>query len=136
VSYNPERAAGPSSSISDGGAVARFAPRRAAQGGAGVAGHLPRGAARAACELPAIRRTGPRFSRRRPRLVLPLTIDQSFAHNMLPVPWGVRVRVRLGEPIPRRGEDPDEILRCVRGEMQTTLARWRGESPRAVSSAV
>ena len=63
--------------------------------------------------------------------VLPLTIDQSWrllAHNMLPVPWGVRVRVRLGEPIPRRGEDADEILRRVRDEMQRTLSRWRCES--------
>ena len=71
--------------------------------------------------------------------VLPLTIDQSWqllAHNMLPVPWGVRVRVRLGEPIPRRGEDADEILRRVRGEMETTLTRWRRESPAGVRRAV
>jgi 1-acyl-sn-glycerol-3-phosphate acyltransferase len=64
--------------------------------------------------------------------VLPLTIDQSWrllAHNMLPVPWGVRVRVRLGEPIVRRGQDTDDILRGVRDEMETTLARWRRESP-------
>ncbi len=71
--------------------------------------------------------------------VLPLTIDQSWrllVHNMLPVPWGVRVRVRLGEPIVRRGEDADELLRRVRAEMETTLARWRGEAPPAVRCVV
>lgn len=71
--------------------------------------------------------------------VLPLTIDQSWrllAHNMFPVPWGVRVRVRLGESIPRRGEEPDDILRRVRDEMETTLTRWRRESPAAVKRAV
>jgi 1-acyl-sn-glycerol-3-phosphate acyltransferase len=62
--------------------------------------------------------------------VLPVTIDESWrllAHNMLPIPWGVRVRVRIGEPIARRpGEDPASVLDRVRREMLATLARWRG----------
>src|SRR5439155_5770309 len=36
--------------------------------------------------------------------VVPMAIDESWrllAHNMLPVPWGVRVRVGIGEPIAR-----------------------------------
>ena len=64
--------------------------------------------------------------------VVPVTIDDSWrllAHNMLPVPWGVRVRVRLGEPIPRQpGEDRERLIERVRSEMAATLARWRDES--------
>jgi 1-acyl-sn-glycerol-3-phosphate acyltransferase len=70
--------------------------------------------------------------------VLPLTIDQSWrllAHNMFPVPWGVRVRVGLGEPIARRPGDTDEVLERVRAEMQATLARWRDEASPAVRRA-
>lgn len=62
--------------------------------------------------------------------VLPLTIDQSWRllmHNMFPIPWGVRVRVRLGEPIARAADDTDDVLRRVRDEMAATLARWRDE---------
>lgn len=49
--------------------------------------------------------------------IIPTAIDGSwrvFEHNMFPVPFGARVRVRFGEPIPRRpDEDPAEILeRC------------------------
>jgi 1-acyl-sn-glycerol-3-phosphate acyltransferase len=71
--------------------------------------------------------------------VLPLTIDQSWrllSHNMFPVPWGVRVRVRLGEPLARRAGDTDDVLRRVRDEMEGTLARWRGDAPPTVQRAV
>lgn len=70
--------------------------------------------------------------------VLPLTIDESWrllAHNMLPVPWGVRVRVRIGEPIARRqDEDREKLIARVREEMQETLARWRAGDAFASSS--
>ena len=62
--------------------------------------------------------------------VVPVTIDESWrllAHNFLPVPWGVRVRVRLGEPIPRRtGEETFALIERVREQMAGTLERWRG----------
>src|SRR5207247_2049294 len=51
--------------------------------------------------------------------VVPITIDQSWrllAHNMLPIPWGVRVRVRIGEPIARRPGDATALVARVRGE--------------------
>jgi 1-acyl-sn-glycerol-3-phosphate acyltransferase len=61
--------------------------------------------------------------------VVPLAIDESWRllrHNMLPVPWGVRVRVGIGEPIARRpGEEPDALLARVRNDIAETLARWR-----------
>jgi hypothetical protein len=45
---------------------------------------------------------------------------------MLPVPWGVRVRVRVGEPIARHtDEDRAALIEHVRGEIAGTLARWR-----------
>jgi 1-acyl-sn-glycerol-3-phosphate acyltransferase len=63
--------------------------------------------------------------------VLPVTIDESWrllAHNMLPVPWGVRVRVRIGAPIARvPDEDRARLVDAVREEMLATLTRWRAE---------
>jgi 1-acyl-sn-glycerol-3-phosphate acyltransferase len=65
--------------------------------------------------------------------VVPVAIDQSWrllAHNFFPVPWGVRVRVHIGAPIPRRpGEDCAALLERVRDEIADTLARWRGNAP-------
>jgi 1-acyl-sn-glycerol-3-phosphate acyltransferase len=61
--------------------------------------------------------------------VVPVTIDESWKllrHNMFPLPWGVRVRVAVGEPIARRpDEDRDALVDRVRGVMEGTLARWR-----------
>jgi len=63
--------------------------------------------------------------------VLPVTIDNSWRllrHNSLPVPFGTRVRVRLGTPIPRRpDEDRRALLEHVHGEIAATLDRWRTE---------
>jgi 1-acyl-sn-glycerol-3-phosphate acyltransferase len=65
--------------------------------------------------------------------VVPVTIDESWRllrRNMLPVPWGVRVRVHIGEPIARRpGEDRNALLGRIRDEMAATLGRWRGDGP-------
>jgi len=62
--------------------------------------------------------------------VVAVTVDESWrllARNMFPVPWGVRVRVRIGEPIARRpGEDREALIERVRQEIAATLARWRG----------
>ena len=61
--------------------------------------------------------------------VVPFVIDGSWQlmrHHMRPVPFGVCVRVRIGEPIPRTpAEDGKEILQRVEAEVRTTLQRWR-----------
>jgi 1-acyl-sn-glycerol-3-phosphate acyltransferase len=61
--------------------------------------------------------------------VVPVAIDESWRllrHNYLPVPFGTRVRVRLGTPIERRSdEDRIALLERVRNEIVTTLAHWR-----------
>jgi 1-acyl-sn-glycerol-3-phosphate acyltransferase len=61
--------------------------------------------------------------------VLPVAIDESWRllrHSYLPVPFGTRVRVRLGPPIERRAdEDAIALLERVRSEIVSTLTRWR-----------
>ncbi|MDX1650692.1 MAG: lysophospholipid acyltransferase family protein, partial [Myxococcota bacterium] len=61
--------------------------------------------------------------------VVPVAIDDSWrllAHDLLPVPWGTRVRVHFGAPIARRpDEDPAAILERARDEIAATLRRWR-----------
>jgi 1-acyl-sn-glycerol-3-phosphate acyltransferase len=61
--------------------------------------------------------------------VVPVAIDESWRllrHNYLPVPFGIRVHVRLGAPLARRaGEDPAVLLARVRDEIAGTLERWR-----------
>jgi 1-acyl-sn-glycerol-3-phosphate acyltransferase len=66
--------------------------------------------------------------------VVPVCIDQSWQllrHNLLPVPFGVTVRVWIGDPIPRRaGEDRERLLADVEGEIRTALLRQRAvDSP-------
>jgi len=66
--------------------------------------------------------------------VVPMAIDESWrllAHNMMPVPWGVRVRVAIGEPIARgAGEDRDALIGRVRDEIGAMLERWRSGQAR------
>jgi len=61
--------------------------------------------------------------------VVPITIDGSWSllrRNLLPVPFGTRIRVRVGDPIERRpDEKPLEILALCRQEMTKTLEGWR-----------
>jgi 1-acyl-sn-glycerol-3-phosphate acyltransferase len=61
--------------------------------------------------------------------VVPIAIDESWrllAENMLPIPWGVRVHVRIGEPIGRAaGEDRAALIARVQDEIRGTLGRWR-----------
>jgi len=65
--------------------------------------------------------------------ILPVTIDESWRlmqSNFLPIPFGVRVRVRIGTPIARRpGENHAALLERVREEIAATLADMRGERP-------
>jgi len=70
--------------------------------------------------------------------VVPLAIDESWrllAHSFFPVPWGVRVRVHIGEPIARRpDEDRAALIEQVRGEIAAALDRWRDGTARAATA--
>jgi len=62
--------------------------------------------------------------------VVPVTIDGSWLllrHNLLPVPFGTRIRLRVGAPLARQaGEDGAALLKRARDEIESTLTRWRG----------
>ncbi|MEE3331173.1 MAG: lysophospholipid acyltransferase family protein [Myxococcota bacterium] len=64
--------------------------------------------------------------------VVPITIDGSWEllrFNLMPVPFGTRVRVRIGTPIERKpDEDPVAVLEGVRNDIATTLDGWRAGS--------
>jgi 1-acyl-sn-glycerol-3-phosphate acyltransferase len=63
--------------------------------------------------------------------VVSVTIENSWRlmqSNFLPIPFGVRIHVRIGAPIARRdGEDGAALLEHVREEIATNLAAMRGE---------
>lgn len=62
--------------------------------------------------------------------VVPLVIDESWRllrNNLMPVPFGTHIRVRVGDPIPRsHDEDRAAILSECRREIEKTLEGWRG----------
>jgi 1-acyl-sn-glycerol-3-phosphate acyltransferase len=71
-----------------------------------------------------------------PRLaVVPVAIDGSWrllCHNLTPVPFGVRIRLRFGHPIPRGEADDDpDIFERARAEIEDTLRLWRSEDSEA-----
>jgi 1-acyl-sn-glycerol-3-phosphate acyltransferase len=88
-------------------------------------------------ELGRFRRTGTlALLEAAPQLsVLPVAIDGSWrllCHNLMPVPFGVRIRLRFGHPIPRgEANDGAVIFERVRAEIEETLRRWRSEDPEA-----
>jgi 1-acyl-sn-glycerol-3-phosphate acyltransferase len=63
--------------------------------------------------------------------VVPVTIDDSWRlmrSNFFPIPFGVRIHVRIGDPIRRRpGEEQAALLDRVHDEIAATLAELRGE---------
>ena len=71
--------------------------------------------------------------------VVPVVIDGSWRllrNNLLPVPFGVRVRVWIGAPIARAGaDDAERMLACAESEIRAQLGRWRDGSALAVSVA-
>ena len=73
--------------------------------------------------------------------IVPVAIDQSWRlmrANFLPIPFGVRVRVHIGDPIRRRpDEDHAELLDRVHDEIAAALAVMRGETvePRRLAAA-
>lgn len=66
--------------------------------------------------------------------IVPVAIDDSWrllAHNLLPVPWGTRVRVHFGAPIAREpGTTGAALLERAREEIAGTLRRWRAGEDR------
>jgi 1-acyl-sn-glycerol-3-phosphate acyltransferase len=66
--------------------------------------------------------------------VIPMAIDGSWRlliHSMLPVPWGTRVKVKLGDPIPRTAGDAEAVAAQAETWIRDTLDTWRtvaGES--------
>ena len=71
--------------------------------------------------------------------IVPVVIDGSWRllrNNLLPVPFGVRVRVWIGAPIERSAnDDPEKLLARAEQEIRQTLGRWRNGSPLAMSVA-
>jgi len=63
--------------------------------------------------------------------IVPVTIESSWRlmrSNFLPIPFGVRVLVRIGDPIPRHPEENHaRLLEQVREEIAANLAAMRGE---------
>lgn len=60
---------------------------------------------------------------------VPVAIDGSWRlseRNLLPVPFGTRVRIRFGDPIPRSPGDARALLGQAREFIETTLSEWRG----------
>jgi 1-acyl-sn-glycerol-3-phosphate acyltransferase len=64
--------------------------------------------------------------------VVPLAIDESWRllrFNLMPVPFGTRVRVWIGAPIARaKDEDRVALLEETRAEIERTLERWRARA--------
>jgi len=65
--------------------------------------------------------------------VVPVAIDGSWhllQENLLPVPFGTKIRIRFGDPISRGGgESGKQILERARHEIDATLQRWRTGAP-------
>ena len=65
--------------------------------------------------------------------VVPVAIDESWKllrSNLLPVPFGTRVRVYIGAPIARHGATDDEaVFRQAESEIRAAIERWRTARP-------
>lgn len=61
--------------------------------------------------------------------VVPLAIDGSWRllrFNLLPVPFGVRIRLRIGDPIARTPKQTTEdLLEAARAHIERALSDWR-----------
>ncbi|MBU1226078.1 MAG: 1-acyl-sn-glycerol-3-phosphate acyltransferase [Actinobacteria bacterium] len=60
--------------------------------------------------------------------VVPVAIDGSWrllVHNMLPVPFGTRIKVRFGDPIRRVRGDAEAVAASAEAWIRDTLAGWR-----------
>lgn len=60
--------------------------------------------------------------------VIPTVIDGSWRllrHNLRPVPFGTKVRVRFGDPLPRSEGDATAVALQAEEKIRKTLAEWR-----------
>ena len=60
--------------------------------------------------------------------VVPVAIDGSWKllrHNLAPVPFGTRVRMRLGDPIGRADGDGSDLVAASEAWISATLDEWR-----------
>jgi hypothetical protein len=61
--------------------------------------------------------------------VVPVCVEQSWKllrYNLMPVPFGTRVHVWVGDPIPRRpDEDREALLGTVETQIRSALERHR-----------
>ncbi len=61
--------------------------------------------------------------------IVPVAVDGSWAllhHNLFPLPWGVRIRLWVGAPIPRTpDEDRPALLARTREAIAARLETWR-----------
>ncbi|MEX1044367.1 MAG: lysophospholipid acyltransferase family protein [Acidimicrobiia bacterium] len=63
--------------------------------------------------------------------VVPMAIDgawKMFRYNMLPVPFGTTVRVRFGDPVPRRADDGEAMLVYAERFIRATFEEWRTDA--------
>lgn len=93
----------------------------------------PEGTRARAGELGAFRPAGTRaLLEAAPGLpIVPVAIDGSWKllrHNLLPVPFGVRIRIRLADPVARGDLEESALLDHAREEIASTLGRWRSEA--------
>jgi 1-acyl-sn-glycerol-3-phosphate acyltransferase len=62
--------------------------------------------------------------------IVPVAVEGGWIamrNNFLPVPFGTRLRMRIGDPIPRSaGEDREAIIDQARAFADTALTQWRG----------
>ncbi|HYC24270.1 MAG TPA: lysophospholipid acyltransferase family protein [Candidatus Bathyarchaeia archaeon] len=67
--------------------------------------------------------------------VVPVCIDNSwriFEHSMMPVPFGIRIRCWIGDPIPRKeNEDPYALVAEAESQIRAAMSRFRGDQKRA-----
>ena len=62
--------------------------------------------------------------------MVPVAVDGAWrllAHNLRPVPFGTTVRVRFGDPVPRRAGDAAEIAQQAEAWIGSALAEWQEE---------
>ncbi len=66
--------------------------------------------------------------------VVPATIDGSWKlliNKMFPIPFGTRVRIRFGEPIPREGTKAADLVEVARERISATLDEWRPDDQKS-----